>query len=67
MGAAGNHYGTMTLDEIKALDIKSIIAEKAVCFLWATSSTLPYVADVMKSWGFTYNNVRDLRNEMLSD
>ncbi len=57
MGAAGNHYSTMSVDELKVLDIKSIIAEKAVCFMWATSSSLPHVADVMKSWGFNYNNV----------
>lgn len=57
MGAAGNHYNTMSIDELKALDIKSIVADKSVCFMWATSSTLPHVADVMKSWGFNFNNV----------
>lgn len=57
MGAAGNHYKTLSFDEIKELNIKSIVANKAVCFMWATSSTLPYVADVMKEWGFTFNNV----------
>ena len=47
----------MSIDELKALDIKSIVADKSVCFMWATSSTLPHVADVMKSWGFNFNNV----------
>lgn len=57
MGAAGNHYTSMSIDDIKALDVKSILAEKAVCFIWATSSTIPYVAEVMKEWGFIYNNL----------
>ena len=52
--AADNHYPTMTLDEIKALDVPSIAAEDCVLFLWATAPMLPQALEVMTAWGFTY-------------
>jgi N6-adenosine-specific RNA methylase IME4 len=48
------HYGTMTVDEIKALDVPSISAEDAALFLWATAPLLPQALDVMSAWGFAY-------------
>jgi N6-adenosine-specific RNA methylase IME4 len=47
-----NHYPTMPLDEIMALEIPA--AGDAVLFLWATSSMLPEALEVMAAWGFTY-------------
>lgn len=47
-----NQYPTMTLDEIKALDIPA--ADDAVIFLWVTSPKLAEGLDVMTAWGFTY-------------
>lgn len=47
-----NHYPTMSLDEIKALDIPA--AEDAVLFLWATSPKLVEALEVMAAWGFEY-------------
>jgi N6-adenosine-specific RNA methylase IME4 len=47
-----NHYPTMTLDEIKALDIPA--ADDAVLLLWVTSPKLPDGLDVMAAWGFSY-------------
>lgn len=51
--AADNHYPTMTLDEIKALDVPSIAAKDCALFLWATQPMLPQGLDVMRAWGFT--------------
>jgi N6-adenosine-specific RNA methylase IME4 len=47
-------YPTMSLEEIKALDIPSITADSAVLFLWATHSYLPKAFSVMEAWGFKY-------------
>lgn len=47
-----NHYPTMSLNEIAALDIPA--AENAVLFLWATSPKLEEAMHVMTSWGFDY-------------
>ena len=52
--AADNHYPTMTLDEIKALDVPSIAADDCVLFLWATQPMLTQALEVMAAWGFTH-------------
>lgn len=53
--AAANHYSSMTLDEIRDLDIvPSRAADKAHLYLWTTSSHLPEAFSVMEAWGFEY-------------
>lgn len=52
--AAKNHYPTMTLAEIQALDVKSLAAPDAVLFMWATYPLLPEALEVVKAWGFKY-------------
>jgi N6-adenosine-specific RNA methylase IME4 len=47
-----NHYPTMTLDELKRLEIPA--ADNAVLFLWAPPPKLPEALEVMKAWGFRY-------------
>jgi N6-adenosine-specific RNA methylase IME4 len=50
--AVENNYPTMTLDEIKALDVPA--CDDSVLFLWATSPKLTEALEVMDAWGFTY-------------
>ena len=57
MGAAGNHYPTMSLEEIKALPVRDLASKEAVCFMWTTSSHIISVNDVMEPWGFEYQSV----------
>jgi N6-adenosine-specific RNA methylase IME4 len=52
--AADNHYPTMTVDEIAALDIASIAADDCVLFLWATGAMDPQAHEVRRAWGFEY-------------
>ena len=47
-------YGTMTLEEIKALPVSSIVEEEAHLYLWVPNALLPDGLSVMKEWGFTY-------------
>lgn len=54
-GAAENHYGTMTIEELSALDVvPNHAAADAHLYMWTTSSHLPRAFDVMAAWGFEY-------------
>lgn len=50
--AIENHYPTMSLDEIKALDVPA--ADDSVLFLWVTSPKLVEGLEVLTAWGFEY-------------
>lgn len=52
--AADNHYPTMTIEEIKALDIPA--ANDCALFLWATAPMLLEGLDVLARWGFSYRS-----------
>ena len=53
-GAAEVHYPTMTMEELKALDVNSLAADDSVIFLWATAPLLENALSVCKEWGFKY-------------
>ena len=47
-------YNSMTLEEIKALPLKSLANENCELYLWTTQKYLPDAFEVIKSWGFKY-------------
>lgn len=47
-----NHYQTMDLDDIRALDVPA--ADDSVLFLWATAPKLQEAISVLEAWGFEY-------------
>lgn len=49
-----NHYPTMKLEAICALNVPS--AENSVLYLWATAPKLREALIVMKRWGFEYKS-----------
>jgi N6-adenosine-specific RNA methylase IME4 len=49
-----SRYGTMTVEEICALPVSSVIAERAHLYLWVPNALLPDGLQVMQAWGFTY-------------
>jgi N6-adenosine-specific RNA methylase IME4 len=51
---ADNHYPTMELDAIKAIQVPA--ADDCVLFLWATVPMLPQAFEVMHAWGFNYKS-----------
>ncbi len=53
-GSANDHYQTMSLEELKGLDILSITDKNAVLFMWATNPMLKDAIELMTSWGFAY-------------
>ena len=51
-----NRYNTMTIADIAALPVSSIVAEKAHLYLWVPNALLPDGLRVMAEWGFTYKS-----------
>jgi N6-adenosine-specific RNA methylase IME4 len=51
-----SRYGTMTLNEIMALPVADIAADRAHLYLWCPNALLPDGLAVMQAWGFTYKS-----------
>ncbi len=51
------HYPTLSIDELKALPVKSIASKNAALFLWTSNPILPKAIDLMEAWGFEYKTV----------
>jgi N6-adenosine-specific RNA methylase IME4 len=51
-----NRYGTMTLDDIKALPVASASADTSHLYLWVPNALLPDGLAVMAAWGFQYKS-----------
>lgn len=51
-----SRYGTMDLEEIKALPVSDIVDEPAHLYLWVPNALLPEGIEVLKSWGFEYKS-----------
>ncbi len=49
-------YGTMSLEEIKALPVASAAAPTAHLYLWVPNALLAEGLAVMAAWGFTYKS-----------
>lgn len=56
---AGSHvrYGSMSIAELKSLDIGSLAAENAHMYLWTTNSFMVEAHDLMAEWGFSQKTV----------
>lgn len=51
-----NRYGTMTLDDIKALPVADVAADICHLYLWVPNALLPEGLTVMQAWGFQYKS-----------
>jgi N6-adenosine-specific RNA methylase IME4 len=47
-------YGTMTLEQIKALPVSDIASSQSHLYLWVPNAMILEGLEVMKRWGFTY-------------
>jgi N6-adenosine-specific RNA methylase IME4 len=56
-GGATAHYGTMSINDIKALDIKSIADDDCMLFIWVTFPLLQEGLDTIKAWGFKFKTL----------
>jgi N6-adenosine-specific RNA methylase IME4 len=51
-----SRYGTMTLDDILALPVSHVAADKSHLYLWVPNALLPEGLQVMQAWGFQYKS-----------
>jgi N6-adenosine-specific RNA methylase IME4 len=51
-----SRYGTMMLDDIKALPVENAAAETSHLYLWVPNALLPEGLAVMAAWGFNYKS-----------
>lgn len=49
-----DRYSTMSLDDIKKLEVGKVCAKNAHLYLWVPNALLPEGLAVMESWGFRY-------------
>lgn len=52
-GKPERHYGTMPLEDIKALPVGDVAAPDAHLWLWAVNRLLGQAYEVVEAWGFT--------------
>lgn len=55
--STGNHYNTMTLQDICDMPVESLAADDAHLHLWTTNAFLFDAKTVMEAWGFEYRSV----------
>ncbi len=63
-GGALRHYQTVTLKDLKRLDIPSITADNALLFMWSSSPHLDQAIELGKSWGFAWATIAFVWNKM---
>jgi len=56
-GWAMSHYDTMTIPQLKELDIDSISADNCVLFMWVTFPLIKEWIDVLEAWWFKYKTL----------
>jgi N6-adenosine-specific RNA methylase IME4 len=56
-GKINTHYETMTLEELRALDVRSISDKNSILFMWVVSPMLTDGLEVMKAWGFNFSTI----------
>lgn len=56
-GGAEKHYSTVTLNDLKKLDVQSICEDDCLLFMWVTSPHLDQGISLMNAWGFKYTTI----------
>jgi len=55
--AAGKHYDLMSMEDLCAMPVKSILNKDAAVFVWATCPRLDYGIDLIRGWGLHFRGV----------
>ena len=50
-------YDTMSMDELKAMDIQSVANKDCLIYMWVTNSFLKKGIELGEHWGWDYSNV----------
>jgi len=54
--STGNHYETMTVEQIAGLPVEPMVADNAHLHLWTTNAFLFEAREVIEAWGFEYKS-----------
>jgi len=54
---AGQHYPTLSVEEICALPVRQLGRQASVCFLWVTVPMLDEGRRVLAAWGYAYKTL----------
>ena len=52
-----DQYLTMSIDQLKKLNVKNLAAPDCALFLWVTDYHLPFCFDLLAVWGFKYKTI----------
>lgn len=52
--SAENKYPTMSIEEIKKIEVPNLSADNCIMFMWATNPLLKDAIELMNYWGFDY-------------
>lgn len=55
--SAEQHYGCMTIDEIKRLPVADLASPDCCLLMWVTDPMLAHGLDVISAWGFVFKTV----------
>lgn len=53
----GDHYPTMTLDEMKEIDVAAVAAKECALFMWVVDTHLEQAFELARHWGFRYSSI----------
>ena len=56
-GGAIKHYNTVTLKDLKGLNVHTICEDDCLVFMWTSSPHLDQAIDLMQAWGFKYATI----------
>jgi N6-adenosine-specific RNA methylase IME4 len=51
------HYSTLTIPELKQIDLNSMLNRDALVYMWVTSAFLEASMDLARHWGLRYSSV----------
>ncbi|WP_268258330.1 MT-A70 family methyltransferase, partial [Serratia marcescens] len=57
-GAAGNHYSTMSMADLKRLPVWAIAAPDSVLAMWYTGNHSQEAIELAESWGFSVRTMK---------
>lgn len=57
-GAAEDHYGTMSITDLKCLPVWSLAAENSVLAMWYTGNHVKEAIALAEAWGFTIKTMK---------
>lgn len=57
MGAAANHYNTMSDADLLAFPMRRLLTANGVLFMWVTSPRLDFAIDCLRAWNLAYRGM----------